>query len=122
MEKVHWYGVVTATLVGFLAWDNWQVRDELDQLRKAKTPQTAVVSPIPVSRNDCPAIAQSAPTKLALPVTPVANAAVPASSQNASTVQFPPGIDLLEAIKIIQREQAKTQPGSAAINPFGTPQ
>ena len=123
MEKVQWYWVVAASfLVGLLAWDNWQVREELDQLRKATTPQTAVVSRTPVSGNDCPAITLSPPTKLTLPVPPAVNCAESAPNQNTGTVQIPPGTDLLEAIKIIQREQAKSQPGSAGINPFGPSQ
>ncbi len=122
MDKIQWYGLGTTVVIGFLAWDNWQVRNALDQLQTTRPLPTVVMTPTAaaVTANSCPVIPKCSDEKLMIPATPAVKGTAEVSDQNTNTVQIPPGTDLLEAIKIIQREQAKNQPGSAAINPFGT--
>ena len=121
MDKMRWYGLLATIALGFLAWDNWQVRHELEQLQTTKLQQTPVVmSTATAVPNICPVAPKCPDEKLAIHAAPAAKGTAQAPDQSASTVQIPPGTDLLEAIKTIQREQAKTQPGSAAVNPFGT--
>ena len=122
MGKIQWYGLGTTVVIGFLAWDNWQVRNALDQLQTTRQQSTAVMTPTAatVAANSCPVIPKCPDEKLIIPASPAVKGTAQIPDQDTNTVQIPPGTDLLEAIKIIQREQAKNQPGSAAINPFGT--
>jgi hypothetical protein len=119
MKNVDWYWTVSVVLVGFLAWDNWQVRNELEQLRQSETLLSDVGPPVSAPPKACPVTPQCPAAQW---ITPAIKGAESAPNQNTSAVQIPPGTDLLEAIKMIQREQAKSQPGSAGINPFGAPQ
>ena len=121
MGKIQWYGLGTTFVIGFLAWDNWQVRNALDQLQTTRPQSTAVMTPTAAAAaNSCPVIPKCSDEKLIIPASPAVKGTAQVPDQDTNTVQIPPGTDLLEAIKIIQREQAKNQPGSAAINPFGT--
>ena len=118
-NQLCWTGV--AILVSVIAWDNWQVREELEQLRQERAAVQITCKPaIQAPQYDCPAIPPGSAAKAAANPPAIAPAeSQVANGQNNATVTIPPGTDLLEAIKIIQREQAKTEPGGAAINPFG---
>ena len=127
MEIKHSVWMAAIFIVALLAWDDWQVRKELDQLKQQQAMPIALTSPSQMSPSECPA---SPPGTVA---TPAALLAAPAPEpapvkcncncvQDPNTVQIPPGTDLLGAIKIIQREQAKNEPGSAGMNPFGSTQ
>jgi len=125
MEKKYLFWVMAMFTVALLAWDDWQVRDELDQLKQQQVTPIALAPPSQVPPSDCPV------NPLSIVATPTAALAAPPPEpaqvkcncncpQDPNTVQIPPGTDLLGAIKIIQLEQARNEPGSAAMNPFGS--
>ena len=128
MGKLRFYWLGTFVVVSLIAWDDWQLREELGQLRQERTAQIAAI-PIPAQTvapvlpntgqpKDCPVNTPNVSAKATTPPTPPK--ADSAAGQSTEVVAIPPGTSLPDAIKIIQREQAKTNPGSAAMNPFGS--
>ena len=122
MSKELFFQLGLVVLIGLIGWDNWQLREELAQLRQTR-PTQAVITPTAKSGvliNERP----TSPLGEASPQTPkvstVTSEGSATPSQISAPVPIPPGTDLLEAIKIFQREQAKNDPGSAALNPFGS--
>ena len=132
MEDRLLYWVGTASLVGLLAWDDWLVRDELAQLRQERTALAALaastpacqaaqpVQPALAPRADCPVVAPGATMQLAAPAQlPTTAVAKGVPEQETGTTVIPPGTDLAEAMRVFQREQARTPPGSVLVSPFG---
>lgn len=120
-----WLAAVSP-LLGLLAWDNWQMRSDLAQLRQANAAQANVISaraaaPPETPRVNCPANPVATTTDKGLPTASPAADNTSGPIHNTSTVVIPPGTNLLEALKIVQREQAKNPPpSSATVNPFST--
>jgi len=126
MRSDIWMRAGAALVISFLVWDNWQVRQELEQLRSAQpvgvagssvaasqpptTPGTTVGCPVPGTT-----VAPNPTAKaLEIPASPQGS-----NGSGSAPVQIPPTADLAEALRIIQREQAKNNPGSAGVSPFG---
>jgi hypothetical protein len=120
-----WLAAVSP-LLGLLAWDNWQMRSDLAQLRQVNAAQANVISaraaaPPETPRVNCPANPVATTTDKGLPTASPAADNTSGPIHNTSTVVIPPGTNLLEALKIVQREQAKNPPpSSATVNPFST--
>lgn len=127
MGKTHWAVVAVGLLLGLLGWSNWQLRGELAQLQTASAAQSALITARPAPllalpttpRVECPPGPAQAAVAGVLAMAPPSADSKPVSRLNTTAVDIPPGTNLLEAIKIIQREQAKSQPSSAAASPFG---
>ena len=123
MSKELFFQLGLVVLIGLIGWDNWQLREELAQLRQARTTQ-AVVTPtaksgVLINQRPTSPLGEASPQTPTVSTVTSEGSATP--SQISAPVAIPPGTDLLEAIKIFQREQAKNDPGSAALNPFGSP-
>jgi len=126
MGTLRFYWLGTFVLVSLIAWDNWQLREELNQLRQERikqaaptpSPTVAQAPPSIAQPKDCPVNTPSVSAKATTP--PTQTEATSASAQSTDVVAIPPGTSLQDALKIIQREQAKNNPGSAAMNPFGS--
>ena len=121
---MQWYGLITTLLLAFTIWDNWQVRGESEQIRDAMAAlavaRGATPSSIstPIAGGDCTAIEVSpAPV---VPKATAANNVIRVPKQDTEAAQIPPGMDLVKALKYIQREQSKPQLGPTGANPFGT--
>ena len=125
-------GVAIAILMGLMAWDLWQTRDELGKLRHTLNEQRSGALVTTVAPVDCPVRTAGntttvqdppAPSKAALTFVSRDAPVAPDSSQAVSAIVVPPGTDFGEAIKLMQRAQDRAQPqGSAGINPFGPQQ
>ena len=125
-------GVAIAILMGLMAWDIWQTREELVQLRHTLKEQRYGAPVITAAPVDCPVntvgnttTAQDppSPSKATLTFVPPVAQIARDSNQAVAPIVVLPGADFGEAIKLMQREQDRTQPkGSAGMSPFGPAQ
>ena len=130
MVKKQFFGVAIAILMGLMAWDIWQTREELGQLRhtlnetRSRAPVVAVTPvdcPINTAGNTTTAQEPPSPPKAILTVVPPVAQVARDSSQVVAPIVVLPGADFGEAIKLMQREQRRAQPqGSAGMSPFGS--
>ena len=132
MAQKQFFGVAIAILMGLMAWDIWQTREELGQLRhtlneqRSGTPVTTVAPvecPVNTAGNTTTAQDPLSPSKATLTFVPPVAQIARDSNQAVAPIVVLPGADFGEAIKLMQREQDRTQPkGSAGMSPFGPAQ
>lgn len=118
-------------LISWLAWDNWTLRierDDIAQLRaslaQCKPALETLQAKTQWASPQCPAVVQphQAPTATpgVQPTYPHTDNSGPSKPRgNSQAIAIPPGTDLREALRIIQREQGKEEAGAAGVNPFG---
>lgn len=121
----------TICLISWLAWDNWTLRtehDEIIQLRaslaQCKPALETLQAKTQWASPRCPAVVQPQQAPTATPgvqqtYSPADNSGPSRPRNNSQAIAIPPGTDLREALRIIQREQSKDEAGAAGVNPFG---
>ena len=115
-----------------MAWDIWQTREELGQLRHTLNEQRSSASvttvapvycPVNTAGNTTTAQEPPSPPKAILTVVPPVAQVARDSSQVVAPIVVLPGADFGEAIKLMQLEQSRAQPqGSAGMSPFAPAQ
>lgn len=122
--------VAVAVAVAAITASHWPIGDALDQSRAqvAAQPLPQQTSPPRVVSLDVEAVARtpthSSPLVSDRPVSAVKPAVhnTDASGNSVPTaIAVPPGTNFIEAVKLLEEEQARKQsPGSAGVNPFGS--
>ena len=128
MTKIVSLCVGLFVLLGIVAWDNWQVRDELRLLQeKSKVNSNINTAALrQAGRTDCPVDESSSSPSNQYdspknkPIAPTAQAEIPSVLQKPTISKFPPGTTFDEAIRLMQLEQASLQTKRTAVaSPFG---
>lgn len=135
MRSDLWLRAGATVVISFLLWDNWNIREELQRLRETQPLAALPAAGLSAGTASAPGLAAteakatgaSSPSAACPPGTPNPTAkalelptpAPPGAGSAAAPVQIPPNADLAEALRIIQRETAKNNPGSAGVSPFG---